>query len=70
MALKSTGPAAAMAATIHMAPVGGGGVGGTKNQQRCFSDIFTLNSEIKAKWRYYRGEMGAEFQDKAFTSGL
>jgi hypothetical protein len=76
MASKSTGSAAVVATIVpDRSSRGGGGVGGIKNQQRHFYkpgryNICTLNSEMKAKWRCSRGEMGAETRDNAVLSGL
>ncbi len=72
MASKSTGSASAAAVTV---PDGSsGGLGGKENRHQHFLDraetTGTLNSEMKAKWSYCRGKMGAETRGKAVTSDL
>jgi hypothetical protein len=74
IASKSTGSAAVKAATVS-ADLGGGGEGQDKTSATTFFspgryNICTLNSEIKAKWHCWWGEIGMDTQVKAVTSGL
>jgi hypothetical protein len=74
IALKLTGSAAAEAATVS-ADLGGEGEGQDKKIRATFFspgryNISTLNSEIKAKWHCWRGEIGTETWVKAVTSGF
>ncbi len=69
ISLKSTGSIADMAATDPVVVW----FGQTKNEQHHFSKKYnscTLNSEMNAKWHCCLGEMGAEMQEMAVTSGL
>ncbi len=73
MALKSTESVTVMMETVPDSSVGGVWAG-QKIDNIIFKpgryNICTLNSEMKAKWHCYFGEMGAETQDNAVTSNL
>ncbi len=74
IASKSIGSATAKAATVSEA-FGREGEGVDKKSATMFFssgryNICTLNTEIKAKWRCWQGEIGTETWAKAVTSGL
>ncbi len=71
-ASKSTGYTAAMA-VIVLDCSGEGGGGQDKKLATAFFrpsryNICTLNSEMKAKWRFCHGKMGVETHEKAITN--